>query len=66
MSTNKVTREDLRAIRPGESRAFRLPSYAACLSARAQAATLGPLDGLRFSTMIDQATNTITITRYDR
>jgi len=64
MKTDKVTREDLRAIHIGETRSFTLPTFAACLSARAQAATLKPLDGLRFGTAIDQDTNTIHITRY--
>jgi hypothetical protein len=64
MKTDKVTREDLRAIHVGETRSFTLPTFAACLSARAQAATLKPLDGRWFVTAIDQDTNTIHVTRY--
>jgi hypothetical protein len=65
MKTDKVTREDLRAIHVGETRSFTLPTFAACLSARAQAATLKPLDGRVFTTTIDQDTLTIHITRYE-
>lgn len=63
MKTEKVTREDLRALHVGETRTYELPDYAACLSARAQAHGLAPLEGQRFATAIDQGTNTIHITR---
>ena len=41
MKTEKVTREDLRAIRVGESRTFELPDYAAVLSAKSSAYAFG-------------------------
>jgi hypothetical protein len=63
MKSEKVTREDLRAIHVGETRSFTLPSFAACMSARAQAATLKPLENRSFVTAIDQKTLTIHITR---
>ena len=34
MKTDKVTREDLRAIHDGETRTFELPSYSAVLPDR--------------------------------
>ena len=64
MKTDKVTREDLRALHDGDTRSYELPNYAACLTARAQAHGLAPLEGCRFETKIDQTTNTITITRH--
>ena len=66
MKTDKVTREDLRAIHTGETRTFELPTFAAVQSAKSSAYILGHLEGCRFACVTDPAKNTITITRYDR
>lgn len=66
MKTEKVTREDLRALHNGETRTFELPTFAAVQSAKSSAYLLGHLEGCRFSCTTDPANNSITITRYDR
>jgi len=66
MKTDKVTREDLRAIKTGETRTFQLPTYAAVLSGKSNAYILGQVDGCRFVCATDSSTNTLTVTRYDR
>lgn len=66
MKTDKVTREDLRAIRQGESRTFELPNYAAVLSAKASAYAFGRMDGCRFMCSTDPEKPVLTITRMPR
>lgn len=66
MKTDKVTREDLRALHHGETRTFELPTFAAVQSAKSNAYILGHLEGCRFACTTDPANNAITITRYDR
>lgn len=66
MKTDKVTREDLRALHHGESRTFELPTFAAVQSAKSSAYILGHMEGCRFACTTDPAKNSITITRYDR
>ena len=66
MKVEKITREDLRAIRMGESRVFELPDYAAVMSARTSAYVLGRIDGCRFVLSTDPEKNVLTITRMPR
>ena len=66
MKTDHVTRDDLRAMRHGETKKFELPSPAAVYSARANAHILAPLEGCKFVTVADLEKNTLTVTRYDR
>jgi len=66
MKTDKVTREDLRAIRNGETRSFELPTYAAVVSGKSSAYILGRVDGCRFECKTEPSTNTLHVTRYDR
>jgi hypothetical protein len=64
--TDKVTSEDLRAIRMGESRVFELPTYPAVRSAQATAYYCGRVEGCRFVFVTERDSNTITITRMPR
>jgi len=66
MKTDKVTREDLRAIHEGESRTFELPTYAAVLSAKASAYAFGRVEECRFQCNCDSLAPVITITRMPR
>lgn len=66
MKTERVTREDLRAMRMGESRTFELPSYAAVQSARTSAYYLGRVEGCRYTYTVEPERNVITITRMPR
>jgi hypothetical protein len=66
MKVERITREDLRAIRMGESRVFELPDYAAVMSARTSAYVLGRIDGCRFVISTEPDRNAITITRMPR
>jgi hypothetical protein len=66
MKTEKVTREDLRAIHDGESRTFELPTYAAVLSAKASAYAFGRVEDCRFECSTDPDKNVLTITRMPR
>lgn len=66
MTTDKVTRDDLRAIRQGESRRFVLPSYEAVLSAKTNAYSLGRIMGCRYVCAVEPDENVITITRMPR
>ena len=49
MKTDKVTREDLRALHHGETRTFELPNFAAVQSAKSSAYILGHIEGCRFA-----------------
>ena len=64
--TDKVTREDLRAIHEGESRIFELPTYAAVLSAKSSAYAVGRLDNCRYECQADSDRPVLTITRMPR
>lgn len=66
MKTEKVTREDLRAIHVGESRTFELPSYAAVLSAKTSAYSFGRVEGCRFVCVTEPDRPVLTITRMPR
>ncbi len=66
MKTDKVTREDLRAIHDGETRTFELPTYSAVLSARSLAYSTGRTDGCRFTYSVEPDRNVIAITRMPR
>lgn len=66
MKVDKITREDLRAIRMGESRVFELPDYAAVMSARTSAYVLGRIEGCRFILNTEPEKNVLTITRMPR
>ena len=66
MQLERITREDLRAIRMGESRVFELPRYPAVRSAQATAYYCGRVEGCRFVFSTERDSNTITITRMPR
>lgn len=66
MKTDKVTREDLRALHHGETRTFELPNFAAVQSAKSSAYILGHIEGCRFACVTYPEKNAISITRYDR
>ena len=66
MKIDHLTRDDLRAMRHGETKTFELPTAAAVYSARANAHILAPLEECKFVTVADLEKNTLTITRYDR
>ncbi len=66
MKTERVTREDLRAIREGESRVFELPTYAAVQSAKSSAYACGRIDGFRFVCSTEPERPVLTITKMPR
>ena len=66
MQLERITREDLRAIRMGESRVYELPSYGAILSAKASAYALGRVEDCRFECSTEPDKNVLTITRMPR
>ena len=66
MKLERITREDLRAIKLGESRVYELPTYGAILSARATAYATGRIEGCRFIFKTEPDRNVITITRMPR
>ena len=66
MKLERITREDLRAIKTGESRVFELPSYDAIISAKSSAYALGRIEGCRFIFKTEPDRNVITITRMPR
>lgn len=66
MKIERITRDDLRAIKIGESRVFELPTYDAILSAKASAYALGRSEGCRFLFSTKSDSNTVTITRMPR
>jgi hypothetical protein len=63
MKQDKVTREDLRAIRSGETRTFELPSAAACDSGKSMAYQMQNILGCKFSCETNYTENTLSITR---
>ena len=65
MKIDHLTRDDLRAMRHGETKTFELPTAAAVYSARANAHILAPIEGCRFVTEANMEKNTLTITRYN-
>ena len=65
-TTDKITREDLRSIREGESRTYELPDYAAVLSAKANAYATGRVDGCRYVCCTEPDRPVVTITRMPR
>ena len=66
MKTERVTREDLRAIREGETRTYELPTYAAVQSAKSSAYACGRIDNCRFVCSTDPVLPVLTITRMPR
>ena len=66
MKLERITREDLRAIRMGESRVYELPTYSAIISAKASAYALGRIEGCRFVFSTEPDKNVLTITRMPR
>lgn len=63
MKVDKVTREMLRSIRPGETGTYQLPNAAACDSAKVLAYQLNRIDGSKYSATTDYNSNTVKITR---
>jgi len=65
IQVNKITRDDLRAMRDGETRTFQLPSPEAVESGKTSAYTYGKIAGVRFKCEASYANKTLTITRHD-
>ncbi len=65
-TVDKITREDLRLMRDGETRTYKLPSPGAVESGKTTAYLLAKLEGGRFECARDLENCTLTITRYDR
>lgn len=63
METKRVTREDLRAMGPGETRTFALPDAKACDAGKATAYQMQNLLDCKFSISTDYAGNRLTITK---
>lgn len=63
MKTEKVTREDLRSMRTGETRTFDLPDARACDNAKSVAYQTQNLLGCKFSVSTDYASSKLTITK---
>lgn len=59
----KLTREDLRSIDVGETKAFYLPDAKACDNGKALTYQFQNLMGCKFSVKTDYTANTLTITR---
>lgn len=66
MKIERITREELRAIRIGESRVYELPTYDAVISAKASAYALGRIESCRFLFKTEPDRNVVTITRMPR
>lgn len=64
MTVEKVTRDQLRALKTGESGTFHLPTYAAVESGMVSAYRLAKTLGCKFKCQV-QENNTLVITRYD-
>lgn len=63
MYKDKVTRNDLRGIKPGETVTYELPSDAKVNSVRSMAAYLGKSEGIALSVSVKDAKNVVTVTR---
>lgn len=69
MREKKVTTEDLRSLKAGESKTFKVPHQRDIHTARTLASSLGTLEperGVRFSTSANYLNCTITITAEKR
>jgi hypothetical protein len=63
ITRQRVTRAELKLMTVGETRAYKLPSAAACDSAKATTYQMQNLMRCRFTQRTDYTTNVITITR---
>lgn len=63
MTKERVTREDLRNMRVGQTEIFVLPDAKLCESARVQAQQLARYESMAFRCRIDVPNKTIAITR---
>jgi len=63
IKTERVSRDRLRAIKPGESVCFSLPDNKACESARTSASQLKAVEKINFSVSINYVDSMVTITR---
>ena len=63
MTKDRVTRDDLRNMRVGQTEIFVLPDAKLCESARVQASWLSSYEELGFTCKIDVPNKTISITR---
>lgn len=59
----KLTREELRALKMGETKTFYLPDVAAIMSAAVNAAQTGAIDRCRFACSRDYVNMTLTVTK---
>ncbi len=59
----RLTRNDLRQIRLGETKVFALPDARACNNAKALAYTLQREEKCKYSLSTDYATNELTVTK---
>lgn len=63
MYKDKVTRNDLRGIKPGETVTYELPSDAKVNSVRSMAAYLGKSEGITLSVSVKDAKNVVEVRR---
>lgn len=63
MTKERVTRDDLRNMRVGQTEIFVLPDAKLCESARVQSQQLARYEDMAFSCKIDVPNRTISITR---
>lgn len=63
MIKDKVLKEDLRALTPGRTVIWTLPTPQQCLSAQVMCYQLKRFEGMEFKTAVDAETCTISITR---
>lgn len=63
MNIERITKEDLKAISPGQTKIFILPTRQRCMSARSSCANMKMLGEGEFRTSIDFDNKTISITR---
>lgn len=63
MKLGKVTREDLRSMKMGETRIFDLPNAQACDNGKSVAYQMQNLLGCKFSVSTDYTNNKLTISK---
>ena len=61
--TKNLTREDLRALAPGEAKTFTMPNIQACYCGKSLAYQTQHLLNCKFSVSVDYSKNTLTIQR---
>ena len=63
LKKERLTRDDLRNMKMGESKTLHLPNALAIDSAAVTAAHMGKLDGCKYSCSRDYVENSVTVTK---